>query len=190
MTPEEHQSLQRFLQQIVQAGPITKQPEADEMIRGTLAKQPDAAYLLVQRAMLLEQALEGAKAQIAQLQAQQPTRSGSFLSQGANPWGAPATPAASSAVPSFLGNLASTAAGVAAGAFLFQGIEHLLHPQPGSWFGDHTTGWGGEPETVVEHTTVNNYYIDETPGDAAAPEFADYSVDSDDEDRSRDSSWI
>ena len=48
------------------------------MIQKALAQQPDAPYLLVQRAMLLEQALNQAKAQIAQLQGQ----SGNFLGGG------------------------------------------------------------------------------------------------------------
>ncbi|WP_156302813.1 DUF2076 family protein, partial [Methylogaea oryzae] len=70
MTPQEQQALEKFLGHLVQAPATAKDPQADGLIQAALAKQPDAAYLLVQRAMLLEQALEQAKAQIAQLQSQ------------------------------------------------------------------------------------------------------------------------
>jgi hypothetical protein len=93
MNPQERDQLTLFLKQLADARIADKHAEADTLIRETVAKQPDAAYLLVQRAMLVEQALNTAKAQIAQLQNQvqalqnnAPTasRSGGFL--GGNPW--------------------------------------------------------------------------------------------------------
>ncbi|MFM8332302.1 MAG: DUF2076 domain-containing protein [Candidatus Methylumidiphilus sp.] len=93
MNPQERELLSQFLKQLGDARVGDKSAEAEALIRESIAKQPDAAYLLVQRALLLEQALNTAKAQIAQLQsqvqAQQPPGGGrgSFLG-GGNPWAA------------------------------------------------------------------------------------------------------
>lgn len=192
MTLQESQILQEFLDQLVQAKGVAKDPQAEALIARAIAQQPDAAYLLVQRAMLLEQALNQSKAQISQLQhelqsarASTPT---SFLDSGNN-WGrgvmdasrpasVPAHPpqnwvAAQSPAPSniskpsflsggagnFLTNVAATAAGVAGGAFLFQGIENLM--------GHHGQGSGflrpsGMTSVPIENTTINNYYAADT----------------------------
>jgi hypothetical protein len=164
MNPQERQVLQDFLNQLVQVRGIVKDPEAQTMIAGALAQQPDAPYLLVQRALLLDQALDNAKQEIAALQSQvrgSSQGSGSFLD--ANAWGnsgtmrpaysaQPAAPAPQqyqmpaqqqAAAPGFLrggmggmlGTVAATAAGVAGGAFLFQGIEHLMGGQQGAGHG-------------------------------------------------------
>jgi hypothetical protein len=196
MSPQENQSLQDFLNQLTQVRGIAKDPQADALIASAVAQQPDAAYLLVQRALLMEQALNAAKAQITalqnQVQAAQSVPSRSFL-DGANAWGnssmvtpRPATPPMMSsspspvqtpvaqspvqpAAPSFfgggagsmLGTVAATAAGVAGGAFLFQGIESLI--------GHHTSssGFMNQPDMAplaapIENTTVNNYYESDT----------------------------
>jgi hypothetical protein len=160
MTPQESSALQDFLEQLTQAKGVSKDPEAEALIAQAVARQPDAAYLLTQRAMLVEQALNKAKEQIAQLKSQ-PQAGGtpgarSFLGSGSD-WGrsagTPSRPAAPdfaqnpmqmqgtarTARPgflgggggSFLGNLAATAAGVAGGAFLFQGIQSLMGDDAG-----------------------------------------------------------
>ena len=70
---------------------------------------------------------------------------------------------ASSGTGSFLRSAATTAAGVAAGALAFEGIESLMHGgEHGGFFGggggDYGGyGMGGAP---VEETVVNNYYGD------------------------------
>lgn len=152
MNPSDEKTLQDFLGQLVQARGVTKDPQADALIQRAVAEQPDAAYLLVQRALLVEQALGNAKARIAELERQTTKGSGGFLD--ANTWGnsaqsnpsspaqtpaqgavqgtaAPAAPARSGgflggAGGGMLGTIAATAAGVAAGSFLFQGIGNLL----------------------------------------------------------------
>ena len=196
MSPQENQSLQDFLNQLTQVRGIAKDPQADALIASAVAQQPDAAYLLVQRALLMEQAVNAAKAQITalqnQVQAAQSVPSRSFL-DGANAWGnssmvtpRPATPPMMSsspspvqtpvaqspvqpAAPSFfgggagsmLGTVAATAAGVAGGAFLFQGIESLMsHHASGSGFMNQP---GMAPLAApIENTTVNNYYESDT----------------------------
>jgi hypothetical protein len=88
MSPQDSKMLNDFLSQLIQARGIQKDPEADALIQRAVAQQPDAAYLLVQRSLLLEQALNSAKEQISQLEerarsAQQGDRR--FLD--ANSWG-------------------------------------------------------------------------------------------------------
>nr|WP_315239009.1 DUF2076 family protein [uncultured Albidiferax sp.] len=147
MNTQERDQLSTFLQQLGQARAPVKDMEAQTLIDAAVARQPDAAYLLVQRCLLQDNALQSAQAQIASLQAelQQPKPATNFLD--ANGWGrAPVAPAAAYApapaypqtapvaapapsrfqAPSFLTSMATTAAGVAAGAFLFQGIESLM----------------------------------------------------------------
>jgi len=61
LNPQERALLQEFLQRLIQIRGIEKDPHADALIAQAVAQQPDAAYLLVQRALLLEQALDAAK---------------------------------------------------------------------------------------------------------------------------------
>jgi len=70
MSPQDTQLLENFLNQLIEARGLPKDPEADAMIQKAVAYQPDAAYLLVQRALLQQQALDNAKAEIANLQRQ------------------------------------------------------------------------------------------------------------------------
>jgi hypothetical protein len=80
--------LHDFLAQLIQARGIQKDPEADALIQRAVAQQPDAAYLLVQRSLLMEQALNNAKDQIAQLQNQvQSAQQGDRRFLDANAWG-------------------------------------------------------------------------------------------------------
>jgi uncharacterized protein len=74
------------------------------------------------------------------------------------PWGGGGGPFAQSSGPSFLRNAAATAAGVAGGALLFQGIESLFGMGHGG-----LGGLGGATPGLTE-TVVNNYYGDATPG--------------------------
>ncbi len=105
MTPQERELLSTFLQQLKQTQAGQKDTDADAMIRETCAAQPDAAYLLVQRAMGLDLAVQAAQAQIEKLQAQvgtlqtevdrlrpvaKPAASSGFL-DGPNVWGRQST---------------------------------------------------------------------------------------------------
>ncbi len=157
MNPQEREMLGAFLQQMNQAQAGQKDAEADTLIKSACAQQPDAAYLLVQRAMQLEYALQAAQSQTAKLQAEvaqlRPGSPAGFL-DNANAWGraapAPAVaaiapgqasapvsqaapvPARAAPAPAsswgsgMLGTVATTAAGVVAGSFLFQGIQNLM----------------------------------------------------------------
>jgi len=205
MSPQERALLQEFLQRLIQIRGIEKHPQADALIAQAVSQQPDAAYLLVQRALLLEQALEAAKAEIVQLNDQ--LRGGGergFLS-GTNRWGqreqpaqratlsadarpisaepagtlqAPAAPAARSPFGGFLGQAAATAAGVAGGAFLFQGLESLL--------GRHD-GLGSHEQSGHLHGDVTQEQIDAQPFDADPQEITS-DIDWDDFDGPDDAS--
>lgn len=185
MTPQEQLLLDEFLQRLAAVNGVAKDAQADALIHQRLASQPDAVYLLVQRCLLQQHALDAAKAQIAQLQAQAAGQQGggSFLGGQPSGWGAApppipsqqATPAhaptwrerlfgnGAPAAPqqsggsSFFANAATTAAGVAGGMFLFDGIESLLGGhRGGGFFGG---GFGGQPE-VIENVTENNFFDD------------------------------
>lgn len=74
------------------------------------------------------------------------------------PWGGGGGPFAQSSGPSFLRSAAATAAGVAGGALLFQGIESLFGAGHGG-----LGGFGSAAPGLTE-TVVNNYYGDAAPG--------------------------
>ncbi|RYG98304.1 MAG: DUF2076 family protein [Alphaproteobacteria bacterium] len=92
MSPSDSQKLHDFLAQLIQARGIQKDSEADALIQRAVDQQPDAAYLLVQRALLMDQALDSARAQIAALEnqlqqerGQQQRQTGGFLDPSS--WG-------------------------------------------------------------------------------------------------------
>ena len=186
MNPQEYEALGSLLAQLVEIRGVKKDPEADVLIREAVTRQPDATYLLVQRTLLLRAALDEASRRIAALQstqrqerardplrpfdgapeaiaaAQAPERP--RLGVAAPPAGSSyATPTVSSApagggaMPSFLGQAAATAAGVAGGAFLFQGVEDLLSHHGGA-LSPHDIA------APADNMTVNNHYGSE-PGD-------------------------
>ena len=68
MNAQESTLLTQFLDQLAAARAEAKDADADRLIREACARQPDAAYLLVQRALQLEQALDVSQAEVARLQ--------------------------------------------------------------------------------------------------------------------------
>jgi len=129
----------------------TRDPEAERLISSYVARQPASPYLLTQTVIVQEEALKQAKARIAELEAKADTGGGGFLASAPKigPWGAapaqqqapaPARPWASApaqapmpqppgqapAGGSFLRTALTTAAGVAGGALLFQGISSMF----------------------------------------------------------------
>ena len=195
MTPQEQQLLENFLAQLVEVKGIAKDPAADALIAQAVARQPDAAYLLVQRALMVGDALTEAQAQIARLEAQlhaarpaQPAngfldaatwgRRGAHTASSApaatsvtgaplgaavgapvSATGRPLAPAAMAPAPmaaapqagrsNFLGSMAATAAGVVGGAFLFQGLSHMMH--------------GNSPAQTAQNAQTQPTPFDDTP---------------------------
>ena len=183
MTPQEQDLITSLLNRLQQAGNQPKDPQAAELIRRGMSAMPDAPYLLVQTVLIQDMALSEAQNRIKDLEQraatpQQPT---SFLAgargvPASGPWGqaapqpAPSGPvwsqsaqptapqpmaplAAPSAASGFLRQAAATAAGVAGGALLFQGIESMFGQHYGSGFLSNTAMQPGISETVI-----NNYY--------------------------------
>jgi len=218
MNPHEQAILENFLDQLVRVRGTRKIPDADAMIRRAVDRQPDAAYLLAQRSLMLGQALAETKARLAEYELGQ--EQGSFLNAGAS--NAPTTPqtmaAASvpersqasrpgpaSALPGalpagappasteplrgggtggFLGQAAATAAGVAGGEFLFQGLENLFSPHGASAASHEVQSF------IPQDVTVNNYYgsnerpdpaDDDRPGRTGDPDPAEDEFVSDDD---------
>lgn len=86
----------------------------------------------------------------------------SYSQPAAGPWGsaAPQVFAQGSGQPSFLRSAATTAAGIAGGALLFQGIQSLFggHGMGYGGFGPAGFGGGFTPQPSITETVVNNYY--------------------------------
>ena len=149
-----------------------RDPEAEALIRDLATRQPAAPYLLVQTVLVQEQALKAAQERIAELEAKAgaaPAASG-FLGSAPkiSPWGSPAA-APAAAVPatrsplqaavapqaaggSFLRTAMATAAGVAGGALLFEGIRNLMGNNPGP-FGSAAAA---QPSPLLPPDTPSN----------------------------------
>jgi hypothetical protein len=175
MTPDERTLLSTFLDDLAQARASGKDAEAEGMIKQAFAANPDAAYLIVQHAILSDQALHAAQGRIAELES---GRGSSFL--GAQPQSTSVPPSAPYApqpayqpgaspfssgggLGSFLRNAGTMAAGVAAGDFLFEGLSGLFGGHRGFGFGGGFGGpWGGGGfgGPTVENLTVNEYNDD------------------------------
>jgi hypothetical protein len=211
MTPDENALLGRFLQDLVQTRGVPKDPEAESMILNALRGSPDAPYVLVQHAIMSDQALHAAQDQIAALQTQlrnaqtQAPAPTPFLSSGPSPWSQAAAPppqpqappqpqwepqpqpqpsrgffgpgpfASGGGLGSFLRGAGTTAAGVAGGALLFEGLSGLFGGGRGGGglgggFGGGGFGGGGfgggQPTEII-----NNYYDDGDNGDNGGGDF-------------------
>lgn len=183
MTQDERNMLTDLANKIAQTPPPPKDPDAEDLIRTRIGSRPDALYLMTQTVLIQNLALQHAQQQIQELQQRtgQPASSGSgntFLGQSQPPpraqqqYSAPPPPQYASApaganpsgAPSFLKGAAQTAAGVAAGALAFEGIQSLFsHPGYGGGsgfggFGGGGFGGGGFGGAPQEETIVNNYY--------------------------------
>jgi hypothetical protein len=124
-----------------------RDPEAEGLIANLVSRQPSSAYLLTQTVLVQEQALKAAQERIAELEANAGAAPASgFLSSAPKigPWGAaPAAPSTRSPLQAavapqpagggggFLRSALATAAGVAGGALLFEGIRSMLGHNPG-----------------------------------------------------------
>jgi hypothetical protein len=140
MTPDERNILQAFLADLATTSAQATDPEAEAMIQDAMQRNPHAGYLLVQHAILADQALHAAQAQLAAQQQAQPVVT--FLPQAAppsqppSPWAGPAgalvqsSPfAANSGLGSFLRSAGQMAAGVAVGDLVAQGISNIFAPR-------------------------------------------------------------
>jgi len=144
MNSNEKVMLEKFLDQLKNTQANPKDVDADKLITDSTRNNPDAIYLLVQRALGLELALQAAQKQFTELQAVKPQMKPPSFINDHNSWGtapgslpthAPLQTAKTNAVspnqPSawgtgLLGTIATTAAGVVVGSMLYQGIQNML----------------------------------------------------------------
>ena len=190
MTPQERSMLGDFLGKLTSVHNINKDSEADSMIRQAMSAQPDAGYILVQNMLLMQHTLTEMNAKIKQLEEQQSHSSSqnnnsSFLgaqSQNAvrSYFGSATTPSPAQQQPQqayygqpqqqqssgfgdFMRSAGTTAAGVAGGMLLFDGVSSL--------FGGHSiSGFGGGYENTGG-TTINNNYYSEPQADTGSNDF-------------------
>jgi hypothetical protein len=189
MTPQESQMLNDLARKISQTQLQEKDPEAEQLLQQSLGHDQDALYKLAQTVLVQNIALDQARQQILHLQEQPPpSRASSFLGSllgHRDPAPPPPPQSQYQQVPpqyvqqpayaaqpqyaqqpvasggsSFLRSAATTAAGVAAGALAFEGVESLLHMGHGGFGGggfggDYAGGWGGE---APREEVINNYY--------------------------------
>jgi hypothetical protein len=206
MTPEEQNLISSLFDRLRQTSNQPKDAEADQLIRSKVAEIPSSPYLLVQSALVMQQALANAQSRIATLEKQvaeakagagSQQTGGSFLSGVASLFGGgqshgqpqQATPPPPPSVPAppivqppqpaayayppqapqaprsgggFLQGALTTAAGVAGGALLFQGIESLIGHNPGPFAGTVSPSGGflGGDRPVENTEIVNNYYTE------------------------------
>jgi hypothetical protein len=218
MTSDERNMLTDLANKIAQTPPPPKDPEAEDFIRTKIGSRPDALYLMTQTVLIQNLALQHAQQQIQELQrgsgsGQISSGSSSFIGQQQAPrasgYGqgqsfgppppqyAPPSPGGPSpsagnpsGAPSFLKGAAQTAAGVAAGALAFEGIQHLFsHPGYGGGGGFFGGGGIGGYAPPVEETVVNNYY-DNAPGDRGGDYGGDYGDTRDDYQAADDASNV
>jgi hypothetical protein len=197
MNPQEKVQLEQFLQQLNSTQAGAKDSDANALIAESIKQQPDASYLLVQRAMGLEMALQVAQKQMAEMQAQidqanQANKPSSGFLSSINSWGraAPAQGApantmaakpAGAAQPSswgsgMLGAIATTAVGVVAGSLLYQGIQsmmgHNAAPDAGDGLGHSNAPTDSGQQVAQNYDDSASNYDSDFGGDFDSDGFA------------------
>lgn len=172
MTTQESVLITELFERLNRSSSQAPDLEAERLIQEKVSDNPHAPYQLAQSTLVLQQAVAAAQSRIAALEKQiaetpaQSAGNGSFLSGlFGSPQPAPVRPVTPPPIPNsqpvatpgqgggFLQTALSTAAGVAGGALLFQGIESLLGHNPGPFSGMGGFG-GGQPVTEI----TNNYF--------------------------------
>jgi hypothetical protein len=173
MTPQELELVNGLFDRLAAIENSPRDPDAESAIIEGLRRAPNAAYALVQTALVQDEALKRADVRIQELEAAlagggaaaQPTgfldgMREALLGRREPPRGSvpPVRPGAAAAAPayappqapypaggSFLGNAASAAAGVIGGALLLDGIRSMMgHGHHGAYMADPAFGAGRE----------------------------------------------
>jgi hypothetical protein len=149
MQPEERDLIAGLFGRLQSFEAQPRDPEAERLIAQSIAGQPAAPYLLVQTVLVQEQALKAAQSRIADLEAKaaaQPAPGFLASAPRVGPWGNASVPptqpvqqapayAPQAAGGGFLRQAMMTAAGVAGGALLFEGIRNMMNHNPGPFGG-------------------------------------------------------
>ncbi|WP_259423736.1 DUF2076 domain-containing protein [Coxiella burnetii] len=132
MNQNDQQLITQLTERLKKAQPVAKDSEAAELITQVIGSQPDAVYLLTQAVLLQEAAIRRLQQQVSELQAKVHSKKSFFSSllggarQSNSNESAPYGRTNPFGQSSFLGSAMSTAAGVAGGLFLFEGLNHLF----------------------------------------------------------------
>lgn len=176
MNAEEKQLIEDLFARLRNFDGGEKDPEAEALIQDLVRRSPDAPYYLAQTVIVQQQALERAEARMRELEAaarqpQNTGRGGSFLGGSSvppsgsrytppsapqrgpdpvappsnSPWASPAQ--AGGGGGGFLSSALSTAAGVAGGVFLADGIRSL--------FGGGRAYAGGDVTNASDQKTID-----------------------------------
>jgi uncharacterized protein len=204
MTPNEKALIEDLFSRLRSAAPSGRDAEAENAITAEMARSPAAAYALVQTVLVQDQALREAHAKIqaAEAAAQQaPQQQPSFLDRagsalqgfGGQRAQAPSPQAQGSGQPpeqpqgrqggGFLSGALQTAAGVAGGALLFEGVRSMFGGGGGLLGGGGP--WGGSGTTVNE-TIINE---DKSRDDDVRDARDDKDDDRDNDDNIQDASY-
>ena len=160
MTPRENLMVTRLVNRLVGQADLPKDADAEFELAALLKTRPDAAYLLLQRCLMLEVSLAQTGDELNALRASgvvgAPNASSTLAPSSMPPAQPqpliPQAPAQPQPQPtSFLRNAATIGASVLGGSLLFQGVESLLH---GSGHG--LTG-GAAPLGGADIGTANNF---------------------------------
>lgn len=188
MTPQENDMLATLLGRLNQTPAGAKDADAETMVRQAVAGRPDLPYLLAQTVLIQDLALKQAQDRLTEAERNRPrddgrqTRPGSFLGgllgRGADRNDPNSSAAAS---PSFLGgqsmpqgssflrSAAATAAGVAGGALLFQGIQSMFGQEAAAGLAQHAgLSESAQPEPAAEPDQETG-----AAADAGDPGFSD-----------------
>lgn len=175
MTPNEKALIEDLFNRLRSAAPSGRDAEAEAAIAAEMARSPGAAYALVQTVLVQDQALREAhdRVQAAETAAQQareatqqaPQQAQSFLERagsalqgfGGQRGRAPLQQAQDPEPQGrqgggFLSGALQTAAGVAGGALLFEGVRSMFGGGGGLLGGGNPLGGGG---TTINETIIN-----------------------------------
>jgi uncharacterized protein len=176
MTPNEKALIEDLFSRL-RANPVgQRDAEAEQLITSQMASTPGAAYALAQTVLVQDQALRQAHDQLkaAEAAAQQrpapPAQGGGFFERFGLGGGSPApAPVQQQQAPDqgggagggFMRGALQTAAGVAGGALLFEGVRSLFggHANAAGFGGPWGSGGSGflDNAPVINETIINDY---------------------------------
>jgi len=173
MNADERRLIADLFDRMRRMTPVDKDGDAESFIAGEMRRLPDAGYLLVQTVLVQNEALERAEDRIRGLESGTAGESGRSFLRGATAGRgasvpslrreetlATETPRAAAAranregwadsTSSFLGSALTTAAGVAGGLLLADGIRSLFDDTPAA-SAKHTTQDSGATQKAEDH---------------------------------------
>jgi hypothetical protein len=124
MTPHEQNLILKVADEVRTADRATVDREAERLIRAEVAAQPHAAYILTQRVIVQDLALQQARARIEELEGRLRQAGGSIEPAGGSAAPAAAPPGGGrSGVGDFLKTAAAAAAGTIGGQLIYDGLR-------------------------------------------------------------------